>query len=251
MVVNGIDVSKWQGEIDWSKAKAAGAQYAIIRAGSINNGNGVCYEDFQFQRNAELAPQYMTVGFYWYFRPNWNAIKQAEFFINLIKEKDWKIYPVVDVEEHGGLTKTNVANAVWSFCNRITLQLNIPTMVYTSPGFWNARVARNTWAHDLPLWVAHWNIETPTLPYDWSNYGATYTFWQTHVGQDGTEFGMASKGLDHDVYNGSWEDFVREFYKDEIPPEPETMPVDDFVIEKVYPLMVEHWGYDGPKPVKN
>ena len=36
MVVNGIDVSKWQGEIDWSKAKYAGAQFAIIRAGSIN-----------------------------------------------------------------------------------------------------------------------------------------------------------------------------------------------------------------------
>jgi hypothetical protein len=62
---------------------------------------------------------------------------------------------------------------------------------------------------------------------------------------------MASKGLDHDVYNGDWEAFAKEFLDEAPPPEPETMPVDDFVIEKVYPLMVEHWGYDGPKPVKD
>jgi len=250
MQVKGIDVSKWQGEIDWDKAKSAGAQFAIIRAGSIDNYSGTCYADTQFQRNAELAPQVMTVGFYWYFRPNWNAVKQAEFFIDLIKDKDWKIYPVVDVEEYGGKSPTEVASAVWLFCNRVTQRFDAPTMIYTSPGFWNTRVARNTWVHNYPLWVAHWNVDTPLLPYDWKNYGATYTFWQTHVGQDGADYGMASKGLDHNVYNGDWEQFVKEFLGEEPPPEPETMPVDDFVIEKVYPLMVENWGYDGPRPVK-
>ena len=103
MQVEGIDVSKWQGEIDWDKAKAAGAQFAFIRAGSVSNVSGTPYEDFQFRRNTQLAPPIMPVGFYWYFRPNQNAIKQAEFFINLIRDQDWKLYPVVDVEEHGGL----------------------------------------------------------------------------------------------------------------------------------------------------
>ena len=255
MSVPGIDVSKWQGEIDWSKAAEAGAKFAIIRAGSITSVAGTCYEDFQFQRNAELAPQHMPVGFYWYFRPNWSAVKQAEFFINLIKDKTWHIYPVIDVEEKGGQTKTQVEDQVWLFCNRVTQRLETPTMIYTSPGFWNSYVARNTWAQDIPLWVAHWNVEIPRLPYDWANYGATYTFWQTHVGQDGPEYGMGSKGLDHDVYNGDWDAFQQQFLGEEPPPPPpppdETMPVDDFVIEKLYPLMVEHWGYDGPRPVKD
>jgi len=61
---------------------------------------------------------------------------------------------------------------------------------------------------------------------------------------------MQSKGLDHDVYNGEWEQFVQEFKLTEPQPEPETMWVDDFVIEKVYPMMVEYWGYAGPRPVK-
>jgi lysozyme len=252
MAVNGIDVSKWQGEIDWQKAKSAGAQFAIVRAGSIDNVVGNCYEDTQFRRNAELAPATMPIGFYWYFRPNWNALTQADFFCDLILDKTWKIYPVADVEEFASMTKTAVASAVWSFTNRVFLRLNVRPMIYTSPGFWNSRVARNTWVHDFPLWVAHWNTSVPTLPEDWKKYGVPYTFWQTHVGQDGTDYGMQSKGLDHDVYNGEWEQFVKEFNIDEPgpEPEPETMPVDDFVIEKLYPLMVEHWGYTGPKPVK-
>ena len=251
MSVKGIDVSKWQGEIDWSKAASAGAQFAIIRAGSIDNTSGACYQDFQFQRNAELAPQHMTVGFYWYFRPNWNAVKQAEFFISLIQDKPWHIYPVIDVEENGGLTKTKVADQVWLFCNRIFQRLETRPMIYTSPGFWNGRVARNTWAQDFPLWVAHWNVEAPTLPYDWKNYGNTYTFWQTHVGQDGPDYGMGSKGLDHDLYNGDWDKFRQEFLGEEPPPPDDTISVEDFVIEKLYPLMVERWNYDGPRPVKD
>ena len=144
MAVNGTDVSKWQGEIDWQKAKSAGAQFAIIRAGSIDNIAGNCYEDTQFRRNAELAPQAMPTGFYWYFRPNWNALIQADFFCDLIQDKSWKIYPVIDVEEHASMTKTAVASAVWSVTNRVYQRTGVRPMIYASAGFWNSHVARNT-----------------------------------------------------------------------------------------------------------
>jgi len=54
------------------------------------------------------------------------------------------------------------------------------------------------------------------------------------------------------VYNGDYAKFAAEFglVEPPPPPPPDTMPVDDFVIEKVYPAMVEHWGYTGPRPVK-
>ena len=57
------------------------------------------------------------------------------------------------------------------------------------------------------------------------------------MGQDGLEYGMQSKGLDHDVYNGEWEQFVQEFKLTEPQPEPETMWVDDFVIEEQKRIM--------------
>lgn len=251
MPVEGIDVSKWQGEINWQKASSAGAKFAIIRAGSVDNPTGTPYIDFQFHRNAELAPPIMPIGFYWYFRPNHDPTRQAQFFVDLIRDKDWKLYPAIDVEENGGLSGREVASAVWLFQNRVFQELDVRGLIYTSPGFWNSYVERTTWARDYPLWVAHWNVSTPTLPRDWSEAGETYKFWQTHVGTDGPEYGMKSKGLDHDVYNGTYEEFVREFKLGEVPPPPpEEISVDDFVIDYVYPLMVEHWGYDGPRPVK-
>jgi len=251
MQVKGIDVSKWQGEINWQKAKSAGAQFAFVRAGSVDNPTGTCYEDFQFQRNARLALPVMPVGFYWYFRPNQNAVKQAEFFMNVIRGKDYKLYPTVDVEENGGLSASSVAIAIWSFLNRVYQQMGVRCLIYTSSGFWNSYVERTTWVREYPLWVAHWNVQMPTLPADWLAYAETYTFWQSYVGNDGPEYGMKSQGLDHDVYNGDWEKFAAEFHLDgTLPPPPETMPVDDFVIEQVYPAMVANWGYTGPKPVK-
>jgi GH25 family lysozyme M1 (1,4-beta-N-acetylmuramidase) len=50
-MINGIDVSHWQGVMDWAKAKAAGVQFAIIRAGSIDANTGVCYTDYQYEAN--------------------------------------------------------------------------------------------------------------------------------------------------------------------------------------------------------
>jgi lysozyme len=252
MQVQGIDISKWQGEIDWEKAAAAGAQFAYIRAGSIDNVVGNCYEDNQFQRNAQLAPQFLPIGFYWYFRPNWSPIKQADFFVNQLNSSTWKLYPVVDVEEHGDLDKAGVSTAVHSFLGRVYQGLGVRAMIYTSAGFWDSRVAPTYWAIEYPLWIAHWNVQTPRLPYDWNDYGKIYTFWQTHVGQDGSDYGMKSHGLDHDLYNGDYEQFSRQFkLGGEVPPPEETMSVEDFVIEKVYPMMVEKWGYRGPKPVKD
>jgi lysozyme len=251
MTVQGIDVSKWQGEIDWQQAKNSGAQFTYIRAGSIDNVVGNCYEDVQFTRNAQLAPQHIPVGYYWYFRPNWSPVKQADFFIKQLRNNPWKLYPVVDVEEHGGLDKAGVAASVFSFLGRIYQEMDLRAMIYTSAGFWDGRVAPTYWAIDYPLWVAHWNVQSPRLPYDWSNFGKNYTFWQSHVGQDGRDYGMKSLGLDHDQYIGDYKQFSDEFnLGGEVPPPGETMSVEDFVIEKVYPMMVEKWGYQGPKPVK-
>ena len=63
---------------------------------------------------------------------------------------------------------------------------------------------------------------------------------------------MGSKGLDHDVYNGDYDKFATEFNLGGPPPPPptDTIPFDQFVIEQVYPLMVQHWNYQGPRPIK-
>ena len=113
--VLGLDVSKWNKELDWRIAASAGARFAFIRAGSISSGTGVPYTDYQFTRNASLAPQYMPVGFYWYFRPYHDPIKQANYFCDLIMGKNWKLPPVLDLEEAGNLSPLQVTTAAGTF----------------------------------------------------------------------------------------------------------------------------------------
>lgn len=241
-LVTGIDVSKWQGEMSWLTAQSAGAKFAIIRAGSVDNNTGACYEDYQFKRNSALAPATMAAtGYYWYFRPNHNPLTQADYFCNLIKPlKTWKIYPVCDTEVNGGKTPLYVSNALMKFCNRIYEILRVHPMIYTSPGFWDANVAPNAWAQYLKVWIAHWGVKVPTLAREWKEW----KFWQTHVAQDGYAYGTEppNQGLDHDVYNGTWDQFANEFCGGI-----STVPVDIFTVDYVYPYMVAH-GYTGPKP---
>ena len=111
----GIDVSKWQLQMDWHKARSAGARFAFIRAGSISNLPGECYTDFQFERNAKIAPEYFPVGFYWYFRPQHDAIKQASYFCNLIRQKRYLLPPVIDLETDGGLSASEITRVVTVF----------------------------------------------------------------------------------------------------------------------------------------
>lgn len=222
---SGIDVSKWQGEMDWNVAVAAGVNVAIIRAGSIDNVNGLPYEDTQFRRNAELAPPLMPVGFYWYFRPNWSSTIQANYFCDLIKDIAWKVPPVIDIEENAGMSNAEVASAVWSFANQIEQKTGVRPIIYTSPGFWNSYVGPTTWAKEYPLWVAIWvnlGVLSPLLPNDWK--GITPVMWQYRVFKGGGSiYGAQSADIDLDTTYPKFEDILVDA---EPPPPPELVYLD-------------------------
>jgi GH25 family lysozyme M1 (1,4-beta-N-acetylmuramidase) len=217
---HGIDVSKWQGLMDWQSAHEAGIRVAMIRAGSIDNVTGIPYEDYQFRRNAEMAPPYMPVGFYWYFRPNHNAITQADYFCDLIQGTGWKAPPAIDVEEHGGKSTLEVLRAVQVFIERVNQKLDTETMIYSSPGFWNEYVARSEWAGQQPLWIANWvniGVLTPLLPEDWKGKPGQPVMWQYRVAKGmGDDYGAQSPDIDMDVTYLSFEKLLA----GETPPPP-------------------------------
>ena len=242
--VNGFDVSKWQGKIDWDKFITHG-DFFIIRAGSINM-SGECYEDYQLKRNAELAiPFGKPVSFYWYFRPKFNAVTQAEYFINLIKDYKFKLYPVIDVEEDNGKSQAAVAAGVWQFVSKVSKELEMPCMIYTSPGFWNEHVGTTTWARDVPLWCAQWGSnESPYLPRDWSYHGKTAVFWQWQVATNGTDYGVISKGLDLNRFMGTREEFNTLFGATIPDPDPIPEPT-PLTLEQRVGILEREAGYHG------
>ena len=139
--VLGQDVSWWNGNMDWQKAYNAGSRFAFIRAGSINS-QGIPYEDFLFGENIETAPSIMPVGNYWYFRPEQDPITQADFFCDLIRDQDWSISPVVDIESNWkGLSSEKVADVLEICVETIADELSVYPIIYTRAGFWKSNVS--------------------------------------------------------------------------------------------------------------
>ena len=100
MAIKGIDVSAWQGIIDWKSVKNAGIQFAIIKAGGSDDG---IYTDSKFERNYEQCKAYgIPVGAYYFIGPSCitkaDGEADAERFVKLLKGKQFE-YPVyVDIE---------------------------------------------------------------------------------------------------------------------------------------------------------
>lgn len=184
----GIDVSVWQGEMNWQKAVDAGAEFAFIRAGSINNDTGACYTDYQFERNSANAPSLLPVGYYWFIRLNHNVVIQAEYFWNLVKNRQRQLPLVVDCEVDGS------ADVLHTFCNRLYELSGEYCLIYTSPNVWNNKLTGGKdWASDHRLWIANWDVAVPTVPYPWLEWD----YWQYDVLADGNTYGAQSKSLDH------------------------------------------------------
>jgi lysozyme len=227
----GVDVSKWQGEMDWEKCAAAGAEYAIIRAGSIDNITGRCYTDYQFERNSQEAPQHMKgVGYYWFVRPNWSIQKQTDYFADLLDGVFFNLRPVSDAENNGGLEFRYVEKQYAAFAEQMEENICLAIMQYTRKYWWEFNILSSPgipeWAAALDLWTAHYNewVTSPLKPDTWDDW----TFWQWSADGNGRghEFGASgSHDIDLNRFNGDVDTFML-YLLGETPPDPPDPPVD-------------------------
>jgi GH25 family lysozyme M1 (1,4-beta-N-acetylmuramidase) len=215
-MIQGVDVSKWQREMTWYKCRDAGARFAYIRAGSCTATGGECYTDDQFERNAQIAPEYLPVGFYWYLRPYHDVLKQADYFCYLIRNKNWKLPPVADCEIFTGLTAEQSTTAVIKFVREIYRLLGYWPMIYTRAGLWNDSTLADELFKELDLWIARYT----TKAYPWGNPGEseklkprdwdTWRLWQYSADGNGKgrEYGAQSDAIDLNYFNGDETDFL-------------------------------------------
>jgi lysozyme len=208
----GIDVSKWNGEMDWRKAKLAGCSFVFIRAGSIDNVTGQCYTDTQFRRNADQAPAHLpAVGYYWYYRPNHDPVKQAIYYVDLLRTAKWNLPPVIDVETAGGVSCSVLASRLAQMVNCLASDLGVKPIIYTRASFWNVSVNAHPLWPNLDLWIARYKaLDGPWSdglykPRDWD----AWRFWQCSADNNrrGVEFGAprppaADADMDINFFNG-------------------------------------------------
>jgi GH25 family lysozyme M1 (1,4-beta-N-acetylmuramidase) len=193
----GMDVSNYQGAVNWAAAKANGAQFAYIKA-----TEGTTY------RNPSFAQQYngsynvgMVRGAYHFALPNVSSgATQANFFVS--HGGGWSndgrtLPPVIDLEYNPygatcyGLSRAAMVAWIHDFSNVVKARTGREPAIYTTTNWWVTCTGNSAQFSANPLWIARYNTTVGALPASWGYY----TFWQT-----------ADHGIfpgDQNVFNGA------------------------------------------------
>ena len=117
-MTHGIDVSAWQGKIDFNKVKKSGYEFVIIKAGGNDCG---FYTDSRFAENYESAKKSgLKIGAYYFVNRDFsekNAQKLAEVFYNIVKNKTFDLPLFIDVETTPTSARTTVTTGINIFCS--------------------------------------------------------------------------------------------------------------------------------------
>lgn len=181
-VTYGIDVSYWNGTINWQKVKNDGIKYAFIRVGYRGYGkSGAIDDDSTFKRNITEAKKYgIKVGVYFFSQAitTAEAREEANYTLNKIKGYGIDMPVVIDYEYAGGsdgrltnanLSKTAATNIVMEFCKTVKNAGYTP-MVYANYSMLNNDLNKSTIDSTYKVWLAHYTNST--------SYSGKYEFWQ-------------------------------------------------------------------------
>jgi lysozyme len=195
-VTKGVDVSVYQGSVDWAKVYGAGIRFAIVR---VSDGTGTL--DTTFATNWKGTKNNNLVrGVYQFFEPGEDPTKQADLLLSEVKSAGGfdagDLPPVMDIETTGGQSDATIQSHMQTWLDVIAKAIGRKPLIYTN---------LNTSSHfggkfgGYPMWVASWGATCPTMPSGWN----AWDFWQ--YADTGTVNGI-SGGVDHDEFNGSLAD---------------------------------------------
>jgi GH25 family lysozyme M1 (1,4-beta-N-acetylmuramidase) len=180
----GIDVSNWNGTINWTKVAHAGYRFAVAKA-----TEGTTFEDGTYVANRTASEAAGVVfGAYDFARPSGStvaaatasAVAQADYFLAFATPQPGELPPALDLEATGNLSAhlLNAWTVAWA--QEVYARLGVHPFVYSSPAFWHEYLADSTAvaAAGTPLWIAHWtSASQPWVPANnWNGDG--WTFWQ-------------------------------------------------------------------------
>ncbi len=192
----GIDVSRWQGAIDWQQVAAQGYRFAVIRATV-----GDYYTDPRFYENWRGAiGAKLLVSAYHVVKPAIDAGAQIKRLFDVLDGRKSDLPLVLDVELADGQTPEVVTAVIKACAGAIETRDGRKPIIYTGKWFWDPNVLRRQDWREYDLWVANYGVESPTLPADWSEW----VLWQ--YSETGSVSGVSSRATDLNWFNGSEDD---------------------------------------------
>lgn len=172
----GIDVSKFQGEIDWKKVKEEGVEYAFLRLGIRGYESGQIVLDESFEDNVKGAlKQNIDVGAYFFTQAvtEEEILEEAEFVIENLADYPINYPVVIDVEDVDSskartkeLTAQERTNLVITFCERIK-EAGYTPMIYGNLKTFMLMLDI-TQLEDYEKWYAYYSTDEFYYPYDFS-----------------------------------------------------------------------------------
>jgi GH25 family lysozyme M1 (1,4-beta-N-acetylmuramidase) len=190
----GVDVSRFQGAIDWPTVANSGIRFAIVQA---SRGSGAdctvkpaqCGPDPYFAAN-RLAAETAGIRVGAYHRAfasggtaadaRADALAEANLFVTQVGSlQHGELIPVLDAETpFTGMTSASLRTWIRVFVKRVTRKLGRKPMIYTNASSWSATGNTTEFARaKYPLWVAEWGVSRPTVPANnWAGRG--YWVWQ-------------------------------------------------------------------------
>jgi lysozyme len=199
----GMDVSSWQGTVDWGASAANGAKFAYVKA---TEGTGYTNNYFGSQYNGSYDAGLLR-GAYHFARPDLSDGKtQANFFAD--NGGGWSpdgrtLPPLLDIEydPYGsicyGLSQAAMSQWILDFANTMQARTGRPPAIYTTTDWWSQCTGNSSGSGSEPLFIANYSSSAGPMPASWSNY----TLWQ-----------YADSGAfpgDQDVFNGSLDQLSR------------------------------------------
>ena len=201
--VKGVDVSEYQGEVDWDKIKEQNIDFAFIKATEGSKG-----KDDSFDKNYEkLKNMDMLLGLYHFFSFESLGEEQADNYIKVvgnIENDENLMLPIIDIEYYSYYKKVKpnkewVTKELQKMLDKLEKTYRVKPIIYTTMEFYQEYIEGEFLEYDI--WIR--NILTkPDLE------NREWKFWQ-YTGRGKLEgYNGEEKYIDLNVFNGSKEDFV-------------------------------------------
>ncbi len=200
----GLDISHFQGDIQWNDLKSDGVNFVYIKA-----SEGTEFKDPKYTQNyASAKKECLYRGAYHFYETGKNPKKQAQNFIEAVnKLESGDLPPVIDLEELG--IKTPVTKEVYEtnvllWLKIVEEKLGIRPILYSNTVFAN-RYLKHPEFSKYKFWIADYTkAKSPEVPYTWRNKG--WIIWQR---TDQKKLKGALGDVDYDIFNGNAEAFIK------------------------------------------
>lgn len=226
--IRGIDVSVYQGTIDWNAAARGGVRFAYMRLANNQTLDTTFVRNWTNSRSAGVLR-----GAYQYFNPHADAVAQANFVADTLMRNGFgpgDLPPMIDVEYPNSATNPLPSRAAYTtkvrqWLDTVRMRLGVEGVIYTGGYYWDANLntnefaAYNYWHAQYPNYYGPgdsrnriYQFDVTPLPLNGcptsiSNHWNVWRFWQ-FAGDNGRAPGVTGP-VDNDAFNGTMDDLRR------------------------------------------